>query len=378
MTGGGTAGHITPLLAVAKQLVAKSPSTKLVLVIERGNPNEELIKNSGIPFIIHHIYAGKYRRYHNQSLKVRLFAIKKYLLNIRDVFFVLIGLIQSFGLMFRYRPSVVFSKGGYVSVPVSLAASLTLRKIVTHDSDSIPGLANRLVSRLARRNAVGVIANNSYSKKKIVYTGVPVSEEYLKRIDQDSKTSKKEIGFPEDCELLFIGGSTQGARVIDDAAEQVVPKLLEDFSNLEVVHVFGRLNESTMTERYLGLDEKLKTRLHLKVFLNDQYKYAAAADIVVTRAGATAMAEYGVLGKACIVVPAEQLAAGHQLQNSKAYIENSAALVISEEKLKGELYDKIRYLLQHKSERVELGKRLKSITPSDAAERLAEVILGEM
>jgi UDP-N-acetylglucosamine:LPS N-acetylglucosamine transferase len=84
------------------------------------------------------------------------------------------------------------------------------------------------------------------------------------------------------------------------------------------------------------------------------------------------------LGKACIVVPAEQLAAGHQLQNSKAYIENSAAYVISESTLKGELYPKIRYLLQHKSVRAELGKRLKGITPCDAAERLAEVILGEM
>jgi UDP-N-acetylglucosamine:LPS N-acetylglucosamine transferase len=90
------------------------------------------------------------------------------------------------------------------------------------------------------------------------------------------------------------------------------------------------------------------------------------------------MAEYGVLGKACIVVPAKHLVGGHQLQNSKIYSESFAAIVIPEDKLEEELYIKVKYLLQHKTERTEFGRKLQAITPSDAAERLAEVILGEM
>lgn len=356
----------------------KSPKTKLVLVIEHGNPNEKLIRDSGIPFRVHRIVAGKFRRFRNIGLKTQVLAFKRNALNIRDIFFVVVGFFQGLGLMLWYRPKVVFSKGSYVSVPVTFAAAVTFRTIITHDSDSVPGLANRLVSRFTKKNAVGVMYSDFYDKSKTIYTGVPVSDEFLKRVGQSQHISKQEIGLPQDCEVLFIGGSTQGARVIDEAVERIVPKLLDEFKTLQVIHVFGRLNEDYLAKRYEQLNSEQKKRLHSKVFLNDQYKYAAAADLVITRAGATAMAEYGVLGKACIVVPAKHLVGGHQLQNSKIYSESFAAIVIPEDKLEEELYIKVKYLLQHKTERTEFGRKLQAITPSDAAERLAEVILGEM
>jgi len=153
--------------------------------------------------------------------------------------------------------------------------------------------------------------------------------------------------------------------------------LLNDFPKLYVIHVLGRLNQDTQNSRYKNLANGLKERLILKNFLNDQYKYAAAADIVVTRAGATALAEYGVLGRACVVVPAEHLTGGHQLENSKLLETEGAAIVVRESRVGEDVASSIEYLLQHAKIREDLGKKLKLITPADAAECLASLILKE-
>lgn len=377
-TGGGTAGHITPVLAVAQKLNELDPSYKFVYVIERNNPGESLISSSNLPIKIHRIFAGKYRRFHTHSIINKIFSFKNNLLNIRDGFFVVIGVLQSLALLLRYRPAVLFSKGGYVSVPVTIAATLLRRRFVTHDSDSVPGLANRLTGRYATKNAVGAKgAVYPYKTDKIVFTGVPVSEEYHKRSKQSSETAKADIGVPEDSEVLFIGGSTQGAKRVDDLVERIVPDLLRKFPKLVVVHSFGRLNEESIGRRYQNLTDDLRKRLILKSFLPDLYKYTAAADIIVSRAGATALAEIGTLGKACIVIPAAQLAGGHQLKNAEYLKEQSLAIVMSEAEAGEKLDEQIEYLLQHPKERIALGKKLQSSTPSDAAVQLARLIISE-
>lgn len=375
-TGGGTLGHIAPVISVASKIHTLSPETRLVYVIERNNTNEQFIKDSKLPFTIRHIFAGKYRRYHNQRLLSKLFILKITLLNIRDLLYFVIGFFQSLGLLIKYRPSVMFSKGGFVSVPVCLSAALLRIKLITHDSDSVPGIANRLAGRFAKINAVGVLgAKYPYSPKKIVFTGVPVGQEYFDMSGASSEKAKAIIELPEDSQVIFVGGSTQGARIIDDNMEMIVPKLLKKHPKLVIIHAFGRLNESSIQTRYQKLDKSYKNRLIVMTFIPDLYNYAAAADIIVTRAGATSLAGFGVLGKACIVIPAEQLTGGHQLENAQALVEKSAIIVVKEAKAGEELENQIEYLLQHTDKREALGAKLKSITPSDAAEHLASLIL---
>lgn len=377
-TGGGTAGHLAPVLSVAAQVHARSPDARLVYVIERNNPNEQLVKDSKLPIKVRHIFAGKYRRFHNQNWFSKIFSFKNNLLNFRDLFYFAFGFIQSIALMLQYRPTVLFSKGGFVSAPVSLSAALLRIKFITHDSDSVPGISNRLSGRFAAKNAVGVEGvKYPYSPKKIVFTGVPVSHEYFDLNKVSLESAKSNIGLPEDSEVLFVGGSTQGARIIDDCVEKSVPSLLKKHPKLVVIHVFGRLNEDSINTRYASIEESLKSRLILKTFLPDLYNYAAASDIIITRAGATSLANFGILGKACIVIPAEHLTGGHQIENAINLEEKSAILVVSEERAGEELEEKVEYLLQHKEIRNSLGSKLKSITPSDAAERLADLILKE-
>lgn len=378
LTGGGTAGHITPLLAVARKLHEKAPDIRLVYVIERGNPNEHLVVESGVPLTICRIFAGKLRRYHGQRLLSRLFDIKTNLLNGRDFFYTSLGFWQSVWVLLRVRPIVVFSKGGYVSVPIGLAAALLRKPLVTHDSDSVPGLANRVAGKFAVKNAVGSHGYAyPYKPERIVFTGVPVSDEYMKRANGNLGVFKADIGLPKNADLLFIGGGSQGARAIDDVVETIARPLLEKYPHLYIVHSFGRLNESTMENRYRDLPENIAKRLIKKGFLSDQYRYVAAADIVISRAGATATAEYGVLGKACIIIPAAHLTGGHQIHNARALEEKNAVIVISENEAPQRLGESIEYLLQHKSERKKLGETFRSVTPNDAADKLADVILGE-
>ncbi|MEK7471685.1 MAG: glycosyltransferase, partial [Patescibacteria group bacterium] len=232
-TGGGTAGHVIPVLTVAGKIHELKPSSRLVYVIERNNPNEHLVNESQLPIKVHHIFAGKYRRFHNQNLLSRLLSFKNNLLNLRDVLYFAIGFVQSLGLLLRYRPAVLFSKGGYVSAPVSLAAALLRVRFVTHDSDSVPGIANRLSGRYASKNAVGVEgAKYPYGAEKIIFTGVPVSDEYFKLKVKSLESSKKALGLSEDAEVLLIGGSTQGAKIIDDSVEKIVPRLLKKHPKL--------------------------------------------------------------------------------------------------------------------------------------------------
>lgn len=378
-TGGGTAGHLAPVLSVAAKIHALSPESKLVYIIERNNPNEQLIRDSNLPITVRHIFAGKYRRFHNQKLISKLFSFKNNLLNVRDLLYFGIGFAQSIWLMLRYRPSILFSKGGFVGAPVSLSAALLHIKFITHDSDSVPGISNRLAGRFATKNAVGVDgANYPYGAGKIVFTGVPVSHEYFDLSKTSTKTAKATLGIPEDSEMLFIGGSTQGARTIDDNVEKIVPKLLKDFPKLVVVHAFGRLNEESIKTRYRNLEPKYKSRLILKTFLPDLYNYAAASDIIITRAGATSLAGFGVLGKACIVIPAAHLVEGHQIENARGLAEQSAIIVVNEDRAGEELEKQVVYLLQHPEIRKSLGKKLNSITPDDAAGLIANLILKEI
>ncbi|MEK7471805.1 MAG: glycosyltransferase, partial [Patescibacteria group bacterium] len=164
---------------------------------------------------------------------------------------------------------------------------------------------------------------------------------------------------------------------IDDSVEKIVPRLLKKHPNLIVIHVFGRLNEKSLHSRYQNLDDPLKKRLMLKTFLPDIYNYAAAADIIITRAGATSLAGFGILGKACIVIPARHLVDGHQIENALALEKKSAVALITEDRAGEELEKQVEYLLQHSAERTQLGERLQEATPSDAAERLANIIITE-
>jgi UDP-N-acetylglucosamine--N-acetylmuramyl-(pentapeptide) pyrophosphoryl-undecaprenol N-acetylglucosamine transferase len=179
LTGGGTGGHITPILALAHELKRLNPDAYITYIGEQGGKFAEL--TAGNPDIdeIRAVYAGKFRRYHGESWLQRLFDFKTNLFNLRDLFYFAIGTLQALIVIKRLKPDVVFLKGGFVGVPIGLATAFWRVPFVTHDSDALPGLANRLVARWARYHATGMPAEYyPYPRKSVRHVGVLVSDRH--------------------------------------------------------------------------------------------------------------------------------------------------------------------------------------------------------
>ncbi|MBI3624434.1 glycosyltransferase [Candidatus Saccharibacteria bacterium] len=373
VSGGGTGGHVTPILAVAHELKKLQPDCRIIYIGERGGKFAELTHNHAAIDHIYTIYAGKLRRYHGESWLRRLVDIKTLLFNVRDAFFVVIGIFQAWRLVNRIKPDVVFLKGGYVGVPVGVVSAFKQLPFITHDSDAIPGLANRLVSRWAAMHATGLPTNfYNYPKDKAVYVGVLVSDAF-KSVDTElQRQYRAELHLPADALVLLVTGGSLGALRLNTAMSQLVPELLAKYPNLYIVHQVGKGNLNAYSVEH-------HPRLIVLEFMVGMHRYTGAADVVVARAGANTLAELGVQGKACVVVPNPDLTGGHQLKNAEYLLEHKAVLAVDEATFKSEtdeLKATIEQLLDNPTERRQLGKTLQSLTKLQAAQELAQLLLS--
>lgn len=374
-TGGGTAGHITPILAVAEKLQAMQPDALFVYIGAKNDPNKELVTSHHIKWEVREILAGKFRRYHGRSALKSILDIKTCLLNIRDIFRVGIGFWQAFFIMWSLKADALFMKGGYVGVPICVAAWLLGMPYVTHDSDAIPGLANKLVSRGARYNAVGTVHGAyPYKDYKTVVTGLPLASLYEERIAVEQGSYKEKLGISGSDQLVVCIMGTQGSRAIDTILEKHIPKLLEELPRLHVLHVFGRLNEESYEQRYVELKESARKRLHIESFVKNAPDWIAAADVFVGRAGATSLAEVGMIGRACVIIPAEHLTGGHQIKNA-IYLEKQGAVILVKEKnADDELGEVLKGLLQNKEVRFVLETEIRKHTIANGSVKLAQLL----
>jgi UDP-N-acetylglucosamine--N-acetylmuramyl-(pentapeptide) pyrophosphoryl-undecaprenol N-acetylglucosamine transferase len=373
LTGGGTGGHITPLLAVAQKLKAIQPDTTIIYVGEHGSKFNSLTDGSKLFDEQRRIYAGKFRRYHGESWLRRLFAVKTNLLNLRDLFLFIIGTKQSYFMLRKLRPDVILLKGSFVGVPVGIAAAWLHIPFVTHDSDALPGLGNRITGRWAAQHAVALPAQNyNYPPNETTQVGVLVGEDYQTVIASLQKQYRQELKLPVDAEVLFITGGSGGSAIMNQAIRAFVPALLKQRSKLHIVHQVGPGNGALY-------GEFTSRRLEIVPLLQGMQRYSGAADVIVTRAGANTLAEFGVQGKACIVVPNPLLTGGHQTKNAELIAKEGAVIVVPESKLRaagqGSLQPTIIGLLDDAAKRSELGQKLQKITIPDASQKLAELLI---
>ncbi len=318
--------------------------------------------------------AGKLRRYHDESWWQRLVDLKTHILNLRDGGYLLVGLVQSIRLIRKYHPNLIFIKGGFVGVPIGLAARLNDVPYMTHDSDALPGLANRLIARRACYNTVGMPADYyNYSKDKIKEVGIPVSDDFQPLSKQQQQLLRRQHNYPLDATILFITGGSNGARRINQAVEGVTTKLLQNNPNLYIIHQAG----PEYKQLYITLDPKLKKRLKVEAFVRPLAIYSGLADLIISRAGATTMAEFAVQDKAVLVVPAPHLSGGHQLKNAQIYAEAQAAVVMSETEIKDKtiFYEQIDLLLHDENLRRRLSSNLEKLLPAGSAGKLGDLLL---
>lgn len=372
LSGGGTGGHITPILAVAHELKKQDPTIRTVYIGERGGKFQELTDTHEAIDQTYAIFAGKFRRYHGQSKLRQIFAVRTNLLNIRDLFYFAIGTVQAWFLLAKIKPSTVFLKGGFVGVPVGLSAATRHIPFMTHDSDALPGLANRIVSRWAKLHAVAMpVETYVYPKDKTVQVGVLVESAFQRVTPEIQKDFKQQISVPADKQMLLITGASSGANKVNIAMTKIADKLLQDFPELYIVHQAGK-GKAGVYGSYTH------ERLTVLEFMRPMYVYTGAADVVVARASGNTIAELGTQGKAVIAVPNPELAGGHQTKNADALVRANAAIIVKEDASSTDeqaLDAAIRSLLTDKEQAQKLADSLHAITLSGAAAKLASHLL---
>ena len=291
LTGGGTAGHVTPNLALIPRLQADGWDVHYIGAA--NSAEQELIsREPGVTF--HTISVGKLRRY---------FDLK----NFTDPFRVVKGVGQARGIIRKLAPNVVFSKGGFVSVPVVYGAKMNHVPVVIHESDMTPGLANKLSVPFAEVECCTFPEAVKYAKGKGVYTGTPIRDSIFAG---DRERGRRYFGLTGRAPVLMVVGGSSGARAINEAVVAALPRLVETF---QVLHVCGKGNRTLTLE---GTPNYVQCE-----YLNEEMADAyACADILISRAGANSLCEIQALRKPALLIPYPREASrGDQLLNAESF-----------------------------------------------------------
>lgn len=277
----------------------------------------------------------------------------------------------------KIKPDIIFTRGAYVGVPLCIVAGRAKTPIITHDSDVMPGLANRIVSRWTTIHAVAMPKQYyQYPNSKTVTVGVPVGYNFQLVTNELKKKFRQEINLSDNKEVILVTGGGLGAKKINEIIAQIAPSLLSNHKDLVIVQTTGAKHEQDIIEQYSQLSTDIRERLIVKGFIDDLYRYSGAADLIITRAGATTIAEFAMQAKPCIVIPNPYLTGGHQLKNAEILAQAGAVEIISEDRLTAdELISKIEDLLGSKEKREALGLSLNQLAYPDSAKKLAQLLI---
>lgn len=296
----------------------------------------------------------------------------------------LFGLITSFFRLLKpsSRPDVIFLKGGYVCLPVGLTARLFRIPYIIHESDVVAGLANRILMKKATKVAFGMPISDETLEKhpNYVWTGIPVGPEFKSVSESRQKSLKKAFSFNPNKPLVVITGGSQGSENLNEITRTILPELLK-FASVGLVA--GRKHYENMIDlkRYENWEKaSLESNFRMWEFNTTMNELMGAADVVVSRAGATTITELASLKKAIVLVPFEALPGSHQLRNAERLEEANAAVVIKDTDAVShpeKLLEELRHLVRSPKERSGMAERLHEEACPDATERLAEMIIEE-
>ena len=406
VVGGGSGGHITPAVAVISHILEKKPRVEIQFWTDRkyyknvtklttelgvawGEDKKTVHRRKGPYIRVRKIPAGKFRRYANWKFSDYFthfdITLKDLIIGNTIGFFEFIaGIIVSFFRLVRKssRPNVIFLKGGYVCLPVGIIAKLFKIPFIIHESDAVAGLANRLLMKKATKVAFGMPISKELEEAhpNYVWTGIPVGQEFKPVSPTKQIGLKKAFSFNPEKPLVVITGGSQGSENLNEAIRAILPKLLK-FTSVGLVA--GRKHYENMVDlkKYENWEKaSLESNFRMWEFNTTMNELMGAADVVVSRAGATTIAELASLKKAIILVPFARLPGGHQTKNAERLEKLNAALVVNDLKMCEDptiLLESIRHLIESPRELANMADRLSEEARSDSAERLADIILEE-
>jgi UDP-N-acetylglucosamine--N-acetylmuramyl-(pentapeptide) pyrophosphoryl-undecaprenol N-acetylglucosamine transferase len=355
LSGGGTAGHVYPCLAVAAALRQRlsqqdEPLALLYLGI-RGRVDEQVLAGEGVDF---------------QVVRASALRVRSPLRFAKGLFDLALGAVQARGHLSRFRPQAVFATGGYASAPVALAARSLRRPLLVYLPDVRPGWAVRMMARLSTRVAAATDASLPYlPSRKAVATGYPVRAEFM-RASKDE--GRRRLGLDATAKTLLVSGGSQGAHSINGGIADSLSSLLD---LCQIVHLSGAADFAWLKQRRDALPDNLRGRYHLHTYLADMPSAMAAADLALMRAGASTLGELPLAGLPAVLVPGPF---SDQLDNARYLAGHGAALVFSDELL-ADAIGAVRELLQDEARLKTMSESMRSLAQPEAADRIAAMLM---
>jgi len=363
-TGGGTAGHIIPIVAVTRELrkISSQDNLKMFFIGPKDDFGAVLLSQENIR--VKTVLAGKIRRYLDWKTARDNFvdlAIK-----------IPLGIIQSFFHIFFISPDLVFSKGGFGSIPVVIAAKMLFVPVFLHESDVTPGAANKFLSDFAFKIFVSFPKTEYFQKSKMVLVGNPTRKELMA---SNREEARKFFNLNSEKPLILILGGSQGSQRINDGILDILPQLLKDF---ELIHQCGENNyQTTRGESKAVMKTEEEPFYHLFAFLKEPElrRAYAVADLIISRAGAGSIFEIAAVAKPSILIPLPEAAQNHQVKNAYAYQEAEACLVIEENNFTPSLFlEKLKTLFSNPEQLKAMAEKARAFSKIDSAKTIADYL----
>ncbi|MFY0545567.1 undecaprenyldiphospho-muramoylpentapeptide beta-N-acetylglucosaminyltransferase [Brevibacillus sp. H7] len=356
LTGGGTGGHIYPALAVAREISRQEPQATFLYIGTKNGLEAQLVPRAGIPL---------------EEIEISGLKRKLTLDNLKTLWKFVQAVSASRQILREFQPDVVIGTGGYVCGPVVYAASKLGIKTVIHEQNVVPGLTNKFLARFVDRVAVSFEESLAYfPRTKTVVTGNPRATEV---IHGDAEAGREFLGVSSDKRIVLIIGGSRGARAINEAALDLVPRMADDLQS-HYVYVTGEVHYEAITK---ALQEKgeLPRNLTVLPFVHNMPDVLAATHVLVSRAGASTLAEITALGVPAILIPSPYVTNNHQEKNARGLERAGAAEVILERELSGEtLHKALTSLLKDQERWASMRERSLTLGMPQAAANIYELM----
>ncbi len=344
VAGGGTGGHLFPGIALATALKRQVPATQVLFIGTSRLLDQQTLAGQG--FELAALDCGGVKG---------LGVIAK----IRSLLMMPGAVLEALRILRRFRPDLVFGVGGYVTGPVLLAAWLLRLPIGIHEQNSVPGLANRWAGKLADRICISLPCVPPFPPAKTVQTGNPVRQEILAAAEQQKPVADKPT-------VLVLGGS-QGAHRVNTLMMEAMEKLAGSHPSVQLIHQTGPTDQELVAQCY----QRLGIEAVVVPFIRDMAQVYSRADLVVSRAGATTLAELAVMGLPTLLIPYPYAADNHQVTNGEYYEKSGGCLMFSESSLTGEILARaISEHLHNPEELHTMAASMKTMAMPDATDRI--------
>ncbi len=364
ITGGGTGGHLYPALAVARALKERDPQVKVGFVGTRAGLEKRVVPAQGLPFW--EVPAARLPRRPGREMLSFPFVLAS-------------GYRAARSVVREFSPHVVFATGGYVSAPLVLAAARERVPVVLHEQNYVPGLANLLLGAFAAKICTTFPWQARLWRGKVVHTGLPVRPEVLRAGRAEGAAF---LGLRPDLLTLLVMGGSQGARRVNElmlAFYGHAARRGASLPSFQVIHLTGREQYAWVCAeaRRRGIEAGKIGKLIIKPYLEEIWYALAAADLVVSRAGAATLAEVTVRGLPAVLIPYPHAAGNHQYHNALYLARSGAAVLLPEQEATPEvLVEVVGGQLRDAARRQEMGEKARAFSRPRAGEEIAGLVLG--